>query len=114
MPVKSTYVFPDFLVLWIKGTREQTKVSNGFKKRCCADFPDFSDWDIVYGMDEQLIRIADYITFGTTDSQIYSVESLPHEMCAEYKECIEVVSPSTSSISILEMVSASSFALKLS
>ncbi len=71
-------------------TREQTKVSNGFKKRCCADFPDFSDWDIVYGMDEQLIRIADYITFGTTDSQIYSVESLPHEMCAEYKECIEL------------------------
>lgn len=69
--------------------REQGKVSNGFNKRCCTDFSDFKNWDVVYKIDEQLVRIADYITYGTMDFEAYSLPDLPHELSIEYKECIE-------------------------
>lgn len=69
--------------------REQGKVSNGFCKRCSTEFSDFKNWDAVYQTREQLVRIADYIAYGTMDFDAYSLSDLPHELNTEYKECIE-------------------------
>ena len=67
---------------------EQSKVINGFHKRCAKDFPDFTQWDDVYDIEEQMVRIADYISCGTFHFDSYELSQLPPALQKEYETCI--------------------------
>lgn len=82
----STAIFVSIMDYILK--REQSKVINGFRKRCSKDFPDFKGWDDVYRIEEQLARIADYIVYEAFDFDSFILPQLPHELQGEYKECI--------------------------
>lgn len=66
--------------------RERKKVVDGFRTRCEKDYSDFKDWDTVYTIDEQIIRLADYLVYGSIDSKSYHTQ-LPRELEAEYNDC---------------------------
>jgi len=68
--------------------REQKKVINGFKKRCISDYPDFKDWDSVYSLEEQLVRLINFVLFNEVDLDAFENHTLPHELQREYKESI--------------------------
>ena len=68
--------------------REQKKVISGFKERCEKDFPLFDGWDSVYTFEEQIIRIADYLIFGSSEYENHTL-SLPKELCVEYNESVQ-------------------------
>ena len=68
--------------------REQKKVISGFRKHCAKDFPSFNQWDDVYQIEEQLVRVADYISYGDFDFNASKLPQLPRELTQEYKECI--------------------------
>lgn len=82
----STAIFVSIMDHILK--REQDKVIKGFHTRCAKEFPDFEKWDDVYKIEEQLVRVADYISYGDFDFDAYTVSNLPPELEREYKECI--------------------------
>lgn len=68
--------------------REQKKVSDAFRTRCENNFPEFQDWKIVYQTDEQVVRLANYMVFGSSEYEIYPL-ALPRELSVEYAQCID-------------------------
>lgn len=63
--------------------REHNKAVSGFKTRCQKEFPEFQDWDKVYTIDEQIVRLAYYLVLQSTEYSNYPV-SLPEELSVEY------------------------------
>lgn len=68
--------------------REHNKVVSGFKTRCQKEFPEFQDWDKVYTIDEQIVRLAYYLVLQSTEYNNYPV-SLPEELSVEYAKGME-------------------------
>lgn len=68
--------------------REHRKVVNGFKERCEAEYPDFTNWNDVYSIQEQLVRLINYVLFDEIDDDIFPNDSLPRELKQEYIECV--------------------------
>ena len=68
--------------------REHDKVVCGFVARCGKEYPDYKDWDNVYSVQEQIVRIADYLIYGAIDHKAYVV-NLPRELANEYYEMID-------------------------
>ena len=69
--------------------REQRKVINGFKERCQDEYQEFENWNTVYSIEEQLIRLINYVTFNEIDYDVYSNDELPRELKREYIEAIK-------------------------
>lgn len=68
--------------------REHDKVVKGFQMRCQKEFPEFRDWDKVYTIDEQIVRLAYYVVLRSTEYSNYPV-SLPEELSVEYARGME-------------------------
>lgn len=83
----STDIFNEIMERILK--REQSKVINGFREKCQKDYPNFDQWDIVYSIEEQVKRLANFLIFNSTDYNDFVLEDLPRELSAEYGEIIE-------------------------
>ncbi len=68
--------------------REHDKAVNGFQTRCKKEFPEFQDWDKVYTIDEQIVRLAYHLVLQSTEYSNYPV-SLPEELSVEYAKGME-------------------------
>jgi len=68
--------------------RERQKVVNAFRERCFADYPEFTEWETVYTETEQMVRLAYYLIFDSTEYDNYLLE-LPRELSAEYGQSIQ-------------------------
>lgn len=74
--------------------REHGKVCNGLKEKWGKEYPEFNNWDIVYSVEEQMVRIVEYIILGTIDEcSFYSLEKLPVELYSDYMESLKVFLP---------------------
>ena len=70
--------------------REQSeKVTTAFKQKCAEAHPEFSDWDILYSPEEQLVRLITYILFNDTKYSNYPLECLPPQMIDEYQDILD-------------------------
>lgn len=68
--------------------REHDKVVNGFKERCIEEYSEFDGWENVYSIQEQLVRIVQFVLLGEIDSEAYTANALPRELMQEYLECV--------------------------
>lgn len=70
--------------------REQSeKVTTAFKQKCAEAHPEFSDWDMLYSPEEQLVRLITYILFNDTKYSNYPLECLPPQMIDEYQDILD-------------------------
>lgn len=70
--------------------REQTeKVIPAFKKKSMENHPEFTDWDKVYSVEEQLVRIIYYVLFGDTVYSNYELDFLPPQLVDDYQVMLE-------------------------
>jgi hypothetical protein len=68
--------------------REHVKVCGALKERWQNTFPSFSNWDLVYSSEEQLIRIASFIIFNETEDLYYTNAAIPSQMYDDYLDAI--------------------------
>ena len=69
--------------------REQIeKVTPAFISRCKESHPEFSRWDDVYSIDEQLVRIVYYILFQDLSYETYPLDFLPPQLVDEYQSIL--------------------------
>lgn len=74
--------------------REQTeKVVPAFMNKCLTTHPEFSEWDKVYSMEEQLVRLIYYILFGDTSYSNYPVDALPPQLVDDYQTMLDSFLP---------------------
>lgn len=70
--------------------REHKKVYGALKEKWERKFPDFSDWDIVYTKEEQMVRVIEYILFGDVEADSYYVNNeIPEELYVDYIDVIK-------------------------
>ena len=70
--------------------REQSeKVTTAFKQKCAEAHPEFSNWDMLYSPEEQLVRLITYILFNDTKYANYPLEGLPPQMVDEYQDILD-------------------------
>ena len=70
-------------------TREQEKVVLAFKEKCKEKYPNFTQWDSVYSMEEQLMRVICYILFQDTKYENYQLDFLPSQLIDDYQELLD-------------------------
>lgn len=64
--------------------REQAKVVSGLKTRCEHEYPGFTQWDSVYSIEEQVVRLAGFLSLGVSEYNDYPIPGLPREIAQEY------------------------------
>jgi len=75
------------------GREQKKKLVAAFKERCQEAHPEFNDWDKVYGEEEQLVRIVNYILFDDQKYSNYFVAELPPQLIEDYQEMLEIFLP---------------------
>lgn len=74
--------------------REHEKVCSGLKEKWGREYPEFNNWDIVYCLEEQMVRIVEYIILGEVDeSSFYLLEGMPAKIYSGYIESLKVFLP---------------------
>lgn len=74
--------------------REHEKVCSGLKEKWGKEYPEFSNWNIVYCVEEQMVRIVEYIILGTVDEcSFYSCGEMPTELYSDYIESLKIFLP---------------------
>lgn len=68
---------------------QEEKVTVAFKQKCAEAHPEFSDWDMLYSPEEQLVRLITYILFNDTKYSNYPIECLPPQMVDEYQDILD-------------------------
>ena len=65
-------------------SREHGKVVSGLKTRCENEYPGFTAWDSVYSIEEQVVRLASFLSLGVSEYNDYPIPNLPREIAQEY------------------------------
>lgn len=74
--------------------REQAeKACPAFSEKCKESHPEFSDWDMVYSPEEQLVRIIHYILFRDTAYSNYPLAFLPPQLIDDYQAALDTFLP---------------------
>lgn len=68
--------------------REQDKVCNALKSKCKDKYPEFTNWESIYGIKEQMIRLCMYILCETIDIGDYNVD-IPAGMRDDYSAILK-------------------------
>lgn len=74
--------------------REHEKVCDGLKEKWGKEYPEFNNWDIIYSIEEQMVRIVEYIIWEEVEEDsFFSIEKLPVELLCDYIETLKVFLP---------------------
>ncbi len=74
--------------------REHEKVCSGLKEKWGKEYPEFNRWDIVYCVEEQMVRVAEYIIFQEVNtSSFYELDGMIPEQYTDYVESLKVFLP---------------------
>lgn len=83
-----------FKILEFLLEREHKKVCDGLKEKWKRTYPDFDDWNEVYTVKEQLVRIVEYILWGKSDEDSFFENCIiPDDMYVDYIESLKVFLP---------------------
>lgn len=86
---KIVYSILDYLL-----EREHQKVCSAFREKWTEKYPEFSEWNEVYSKKEQIIRIVEYILFGSVEeNSFYNCLKMPDELYIEYYNAIKMFLP---------------------
>ena len=72
---------------------KEEKVIPAFIERCQEEHPEFSNWNIVYSQEEQLVRIVQYLLFESTDYSNYVIDEMPPQLVNDYQELLNAFLP---------------------
>lgn len=74
--------------------REQKKVCNGLREKWSKEYPEFNNWKIIYSVEEQMVRIVEYIIFGkVSEESFYLLSGIPEELYTDYVESLKIFLP---------------------
>lgn len=74
--------------------REQNKkVVPGIVRSLGPAHPEFTDWSSLYGLEEQLVRIVNYLLFNDTNYSNYPIPDLPPQIVDEYQTMLDTFLP---------------------
>lgn len=73
--------------------REHQKFITAFRERIGEDKDKISHWEEIYGKDEQMVRILNYILLGEINFADYSVNAVPSFFVDEYSETVALFLP---------------------
>ena len=72
---------------------QQEKVIPAFQKKCKELCPQFDNWNKIYTIEEQLVRIVHYILLNDTKYDNYELEFLPPQLVDEYQAMLDIFLP---------------------
>lgn len=69
--------------------REKSKVVDAMKLKCRDKYPQFNRWDCLYSVEEQLVRLINFILFNDKKYSLYEIDGLPTYIIDDYQAVLE-------------------------
>lgn len=83
-----------FKILEYLTKREQDKLCNALREKWITRFPEFQEWDSLYSVEEQMVRVVEYITWGKIEEEsFYQNGGLSNELYCDYMESVKGILP---------------------
>ena len=73
--------------------RERDKVINALKQKWSSKYPDYSNFDILYTPEEQIVRMMEYMLLGSMDTYYADNHDLIGDLARDYEEVVQEFIP---------------------